>query len=130
MLPQLRKLERKYSRELVVVGVHSPKFITEQETESVRQAILRLNVGHPVINDRDFRMADAVRIVGAVALPVMLFVVAEYGNTHVWPLLTILALELAVGGLDNLLSHHKQASGALLWGARVGGVVALLGELR
>lgn len=75
----------------------------------------------------DFAKADAVRILGAIALPVMLFVVAEHGNTHVWPLLTILALELAVGGLDNLLSHHQKASGALIWGARVGGVVVLLG---
>ncbi len=52
----MRKLERKYSRELAVIGVHSPKFIAEQDPESVRQAILRLNVGHPVVNDRDFRV--------------------------------------------------------------------------
>jgi len=75
----------------------------------------------------DFAKADAVRILGALALPVMILVVAEHGATHVWPLLAILALELAVGGLDNLLSHHQKASGALVWGARVGGVVALLG---
>jgi DNA-binding beta-propeller fold protein YncE len=52
----LRKLERKYSRELAVIGVHSPKFTTEQQTDSLRQAILRLNVGHPVVNDRDFQV--------------------------------------------------------------------------
>lgn len=63
MLPQLRRLERKYSRELVVVGVHSPKFTAERDTGSLRQAILRLGVGHPVANDRDFRVwrAYAVR---------------------------------------------------------------------
>ena len=74
MLPQLRKLERKYSRELAVVGVHSPKFISEQDTESVRQAILRLNVGHPVVNDRDFRVwrEYAVR-----AWPTLMFVDPE-----------------------------------------------------
>ncbi len=49
MLPQLRKLEKKYDRRLAVVGVHSPKFIEERETESVHQAIKRLNVGHPVV---------------------------------------------------------------------------------
>jgi DNA-binding beta-propeller fold protein YncE len=58
----LRKLERKYSRELAVVGVHSPKFLTEQETDSVRQAILRLEVGHPVVNDRDFRVWQAYAV--------------------------------------------------------------------
>lgn len=67
----MRKLERKYSRELAVIGVHSPKFTAEQDPESVRQAILRLNVGHPVVNDRDFRVwrSYAVR-----AWPTLMFV--------------------------------------------------------
>jgi sugar lactone lactonase YvrE len=71
VLPQLRKLERKWSRELVVIGVHSPKFFAERESESVRQAIVRLNVGHPVLNDRDFEVwqAYAVR-----AWPTLMFV--------------------------------------------------------
>ena len=74
MLPQLRRLERKWHDELAVIGVHSPKFIAEQDTESVRQAILRLNVGHPVVNDRDFRVwqAYAVR-----AWPTLMFVDPE-----------------------------------------------------
>jgi sugar lactone lactonase YvrE len=59
----LRKLERKYSRELVVIGVHSPKFPGEKETEAVAQAARRLSVGRPVVNDRDQRVwrAYAVR---------------------------------------------------------------------
>jgi DNA-binding beta-propeller fold protein YncE len=67
----LRRLERKWSRELAVVGVHSPKFIAERETEGVRQAVQRLNVGHPVVNDRDFRLwqAYAVR-----AWPTLMFI--------------------------------------------------------
>jgi DNA-binding beta-propeller fold protein YncE len=71
VLPQLRKLERKWSRELAVIGVHSPKFFGERDTESVRQAILRLNVGHPVVNDRDFEVwqAYAVR-----AWPTLMFI--------------------------------------------------------
>src|SRR3989441_5095519 len=72
--PQLRKLERKWSQELAVVGIHSPKFSSERETEAVRAAILRLNVGHPVVNDRDFRVwqAYAVR-----AWPTLMFVDPE-----------------------------------------------------
>jgi hypothetical protein len=38
----------------------------------------------------------------------------------------ILAFELAVGGLDNLLAHHKVATLALAWGGRVLGVSILL----
>ena len=58
----MRKLERKWSEELAVVGVHSPKFVSERETEAVRAAILRLNVGHPVVNDRDFRVWQAYAV--------------------------------------------------------------------
>ncbi len=56
VIPQLRKLERKYANELVVIGVHSPKFIGEKQTEAVAQAVRRLSVGHPVVNDADHRV--------------------------------------------------------------------------
>ncbi len=51
ILPDLKKLERKYADALVVIGVHSAKFFTEQETENIRQAILRYDIEHPVVND-------------------------------------------------------------------------------
>lgn len=51
ILPDLKRLEQKYANELVVIGVHSAKFFTEQETENIRQAILRYDIEHPVVND-------------------------------------------------------------------------------
>ena len=54
IFPQLRKLEDKHSKSLVVVGVHSPKFKAEQETKALREAILRHDITHPVVNDRNF----------------------------------------------------------------------------
>ena len=51
VLPQLRKLEKAYPNELVVVGVHSPKFSEEQPTENLRKAVQRLEIEHPVVND-------------------------------------------------------------------------------
>ncbi|GBC93075.1 Thiol-disulfide oxidoreductase ResA [bacterium HR15] len=51
ILPDLKRLERKYERELVVIGVHSAKFFTEQESQNIRQAILRYDIEHPVVND-------------------------------------------------------------------------------
>jgi CDP-diacylglycerol--glycerol-3-phosphate 3-phosphatidyltransferase len=74
----------------------------------------------------DFARADAVRIIGALALPMLLFAVL-IGPAPAWPIFVILAFELAVGGLDNLLSHHKRATKALAWGGRVLGVCVLLG---
>jgi len=54
IVPDLRTLEERYPRELVVVGVHSAKFEEEGQTENIRQAILRYEIPHPVVNDAQF----------------------------------------------------------------------------
>ncbi len=54
IIPQLRKLEKKYEKELAIIGVHSAKFETEKETQCVRQAVLRHKIEHPVVNDKGF----------------------------------------------------------------------------
>ena len=54
VFPQLRKLEHKYRDELAVIGVHSAKFTSEQDTDNLRQAVLRYELEHPVINDGQF----------------------------------------------------------------------------
>ncbi|MGE5457952.1 MAG: thioredoxin-like domain-containing protein, partial [Methanococcaceae archaeon] len=56
IIPDLKKLEEKYADELVVIGVHSAKFLTEQGTDNIRQAILRYGIEHPVVNDKDFKI--------------------------------------------------------------------------
>ncbi len=56
ILPDLKYLERKYKDILTVIGVHSAKFDNEKETENIRQAILRYDIEHPVLVDRDFRV--------------------------------------------------------------------------
>ena len=56
MLPDLAKLEKKYPNELVVVGVHSAKFDNEKDSESIRKAILRYEISHPVVNDANMRI--------------------------------------------------------------------------
>ncbi|MCS7222974.1 MAG: redoxin domain-containing protein [Armatimonadetes bacterium] len=56
LLPQLRQVERAFPKELVVIGIHTPKFPNEADDESLRQAIRRYNVTHPVINDADRRI--------------------------------------------------------------------------
>lgn len=52
----MRKLELKYPNEVVVVGVHSPKFPAERETPNLRAAVMRYGIEHPVVNDRDFKV--------------------------------------------------------------------------
>ena len=75
----------------------------------------------------DFRRADTVRLIGALSVPILAYAVLEYTDAPRWTIFTILAFELAVGGLDNLLSHHKVATNALAWGGRVLGVSTMLG---
>jgi len=56
VLPELKMLEAKYANQLVVIGVHSAKFPNEGESDNIRQAILRYEIEHPVVNDREFRI--------------------------------------------------------------------------
>ena len=71
VFPQLRKLEEKYSSELAVVGVHSAKFDAEKATQNVRQAILRYEIEHPVVNDAGF---EVWRQYAVRAWPTLMFV--------------------------------------------------------
>jgi thiol-disulfide isomerase/thioredoxin len=76
ILPDLAKLEKKYANELVVIGVHSPKFDSEKDTRSIRQAVLRYEIAHPVVNDADRKIWDAY---GAQSWPTFVLIDPE-GN--------------------------------------------------
>src|SRR5712691_1302259 len=56
IIPDLKKLEAKYPTQLVVIGVHSAKFPNERESDNIRQAVLRYEIEHPVVNDAEFRI--------------------------------------------------------------------------
>lgn len=56
VIPELQRLEADFPNELVVIGVHSAKFPNEGESENIRQAILRYEIEHPVVNDREFQI--------------------------------------------------------------------------
>jgi len=56
IIPDLKRLEHKYANELVVIGVHSAKFTGERDTGNIRQAVLRYEVEHPVVNDAEMRI--------------------------------------------------------------------------
>jgi thiol-disulfide isomerase/thioredoxin len=62
IMPDLAKLEKKYPNELVVIGVHSPKFDNEKDTKSIRKAILRYEIAHPVVNDAERKIWDKYEI--------------------------------------------------------------------
>ncbi len=79
ILPELKKLERKYPAQLVVIGVHSAKFETEKESKNIEEAILRYEIEHPVVNDAEHRIWNTY---GVSSWPTMLLIDPE-GNA-VW----------------------------------------------
>ncbi|WP_406014138.1 thioredoxin-like domain-containing protein [Streptomyces sp. NBC_00984] len=51
VLDELRELEEKHRDTLVIIGVHSPKFVHEAEHQAVVDAVERYEVHHPVLDD-------------------------------------------------------------------------------
>jgi thiol-disulfide isomerase/thioredoxin len=51
VLDELRELEEKHQDTVVVIGVHSPKFVHEAEHQAVVDAVERYGVAHPVLDD-------------------------------------------------------------------------------
>ncbi|MFF2504245.1 NHL domain-containing thioredoxin family protein [Streptomyces sp. NPDC058067] len=51
VLDELRELEEKHRDTVVIIGVHSPKFVHEAEHAAVVDAVERYNVEHPVLDD-------------------------------------------------------------------------------
>lgn len=64
VLPDLKLLEKKYEKELVVIGVHSAKFSNEKLTKNIREAILRYEIKHPVVNDNEMEIWRRFRVRG------------------------------------------------------------------
>ncbi|MFA6505085.1 MAG: thioredoxin-like domain-containing protein [Treponemataceae bacterium] len=53
-LPYLKRLEEEFSKELVIIGVHSAKFATEGKTDNLRNIALRYGLTYPIVNDSEF----------------------------------------------------------------------------
>ncbi|MSQ78624.1 MAG: redoxin domain-containing protein [Flavobacteriaceae bacterium] len=55
VIPILKQLEEEFP-DLVVIGVHSAKFLGEQTTQHIRKAVERFGIKHPVVNDYKFEL--------------------------------------------------------------------------
>jgi len=95
VLDEMRELEEKYDGELVVIGVHSPKFVHEADPEALAAAVERYEVAHPVLDDPDLVTWQAY---AARAWPTLVlidpegYVVAQYaGEGHAHALDALLA---------------------------------------
>ena len=132
VLPDLKVLERKYPRELVVIGVHSAKFTNEKDAGQIRQAILRYEIEHPVVNDHAF---GVWRSYGVRAWPTLAVVApdghlyaATSGEGHLEDLDETVALladrarregRLNETPLDLTLERERQGAAALAFPGKV-----------
>jgi len=51
ILRDLKTLEQRFPQELVIVGIHSPKFTNEKDTDNLKRILVRYEIEHPVAND-------------------------------------------------------------------------------
>ncbi|WP_344574773.1 NHL domain-containing thioredoxin family protein [Streptomyces lunalinharesii] len=51
VLDELRELEERHRDSVVIIGVHSPKFVHEADHQAVVDAVERYGVEHPVLDD-------------------------------------------------------------------------------
>ena len=107
VLDELRPVEERYADELVVIGVHSPKFVHEADPVALAAAVERYSVHHPVLDDPELVTWQAYT---ARAWPTLVlidpegYVVAQYageGHAH--------AIDALLG---ELLEEHR-AGGTL-----------------
>ncbi|WP_028474228.1 NHL domain-containing thioredoxin family protein [Nocardioides alkalitolerans] len=107
VLDELRPVEEAHADELVVVGVHSPKFVHEADPDALLAAVERYGVAHPVLDDPELVTWQAY---AARAWPTLVlvdpegYVVAQYageGHAH------------AIDRLVTSLAEEHRARGTL-----------------
>ena len=79
---------------MAVVGIHSAKFTQERETPSLRRAVLRYEIEHPVLNDKDFNVWSQYSV---RAWPTLIFLdpMGKVLGKHEG--------EFSLGAMDNLI---------------------------
>ena len=86
-LPFVRAWAEAYAdRGLVVVGVHTPEFLFEQDVDNVSRAVRDLRIGYPVALDADYAVWRAF-------------------DNHYWP-------AVYVAGADGRIEYHHFGEGA------------------
>ena len=71
ILPSLKRIERAFEDDVIILGVHSPNFPYERDVQNVQKAIQRYGIEHPVVHDPEFKLWDAY---GAKVWPTLILV--------------------------------------------------------
>src|SRR5580658_8541338 len=79
IIPTLRRVEERWPDKVVVIGVHSPKFANEKRAASVRDAIERYDIRHPIIHDPEMTIWRAY---GVQAWPTLVVIDVAISADH------------------------------------------------
>ena len=81
ILPDLAELEQAHSVKdgLVIIGVHSAKFLNEKLPENIENAIGRYEIHHPVVNDSDIVLWNRL---GVVCWPTLVIIGPDLQLLH------------------------------------------------
>ena len=100
ILPDLVELEKRYAGYPVAfVGVHSAKFDNEKVSANIREAVLRYEIDHPVVNDDEMHMWRRIGVRSWPSLAVigpkgnLMLLVSGEGNKEVIDACITAALE-------------------------------------
>ncbi len=61
-IPEIKKLEQEFGNKLTVIGVHSGKFSNEKDFDSIKKAVLKYDISHPVINDEALKIWNSFEV--------------------------------------------------------------------
>ena len=92
VLRDLKTLEQRFPNELVVIGVHSPKFTNEKDSGNLKRVVVRYEIEHPVANDANH---EIWRRYGAKAWPTRI-IIDPAGN--------LVGTALGEGNLEGFIS--------------------------
>ena len=95
ILRDLKTLEQRFPDELVVVGIHSPKFTNEKDTENLRRILVRYEIEHPVANDAGH---EIWRRYGVQAWPTRV-IIDPAGN--------LVGTAMGEGNLEGFIERHS-----------------------
>ncbi len=71
ILPNLHRLQLAFPDQLQIIGVHTPKFPAERDSERLALTIERLGIHHPVVSDPDYAIWQSFAV---DAWPTLVFI--------------------------------------------------------
>ena len=103
-LPVLSQLEKKYAGQPVVfIGVHSAKFFNEQDKKNIEQAVMRYEISHPVLVDRQMAVWQRYDVTGWPTI-----VIIDPKGTVVYKQSGEGQKEIIEDTIDTLLEKHSK----------------------